>query len=267
MMMTGHVSVRFDPLGRWRLRWPAEPSRRVVSGAGPLLGGAVLPGAARQPVRFDNRPGEAGWLCHNVDTVTALADAQLRDVVAVPRRGGRYRMWGTFEVDTAVGPAADGGALAFWQAATRAFGPLPWPAVQVVLAPLDEPLGLSFPGVVLLAERLLATPLRARWLYLAHELVHQWLGNTVRFAPGSVAQWEAWVDAVTWHLAETVAYPQAGPAYRAVYRGYLDAGGELAARGRRVLAFRQRIENGEVALAALGPPQGPRYGREERVAC
>jgi hypothetical protein len=217
-------------------------------------------------VRFDNRPTAANWLCHNVGTLARLDDPELRDLFAVPRGAGGYRLWGRFG-RAAGGCGAEPGLASFWRAAVDAFGPLPWPAVQVVVGPLEEPLGLSFPGAVLLADRLLASPLRARWLYLAHELIHQWLGNAVRFAEGSAEAGEAWVDAVTWHLAEGCAGPAAGRAYRGVYERYQGAGGELAARGLRVVDRRQRIRAGDIDLAALCPPGRPRHRREEWTPC
>jgi hypothetical protein len=278
MARVGRVSISCDSADRLTVTIPAGGGgSRTVLVTGPLIAGLVgdgtgwpgLPELRRTPLEVRNAPPADGWLGHNVDVLAALADAELGELVAIPRATAGYTRWGTFHVGAATrsaasraaadrvaasGPAAGYGLDRFWALATAVLGPVPWADVRIVVGPHDSPLGLSFPGLVLLSYRLFGSPRRARWLYLTHELVHQWLGNSVRFPPTMTDEWEGWVDAVTWLLAQQSGGPAVGAAFRTLFNRYLTAGGELAERGRRVLACRAALDAGMVTLADLRPP-------------
>jgi hypothetical protein len=96
---------------------------------------------------------------------------------------------------------------AVWSWLLRNFGILPWGYVELLTARELNPKGLSLPGTVCIDRTMIdASPLTGRFLYLVHELIHQWFGNLVRFDVPE-GRWEPWIDALACYALQRAVTP------------------------------------------------------------
>ncbi|THV28348.1 M1 family metallopeptidase [Glycomyces paridis] len=177
---------------------------------------------------------------HNLDALARLGDPRVGELVALPAGDGGFTARARFGGDG--GCDRDWARLAeAWRRCTDRFGALDWD-VAVYSSDHEWPRALAFPGVVLVSDRLDVEAAGTQWLYLLHELLHQWFGGLVRFAPD--AAWEAWVDAIAWTVAAEVLGDRADTVYAAVYERQIRTGEPaLAERGALVLAARRALRD------------------------
>lgn len=76
------------------------------------------------------------------------------------------------------------------RAFTKAYGPYPFGELEVVQAALTQFLGVEYPGIVLIEQRLYEQNNQGFETTVAHEVAHQWWYGLV----GNDAQGEAWLD-------------------------------------------------------------------------
>jgi len=83
-------------------------------------------------------------------------------------------------------------------------GPYPFAGFAIVASP--QPVGLGFPGLTYVSERILPLPFM-RWRSLAHEVAHNWWGNGVGvdYATGN------WAEGLTTFMADYGLAEAAGP--------------------------------------------------------
>lgn len=106
-----------------------------------------------------------------------------------------------------------------WRVMNQHMGPLPWPYVDIVRTPLVSkglPRALSVPGAVLLDPSLRKAPLSEKWLYISHELVHQWLGGMVRIGSVHGRDWEAVCEGLAHRVSQELLGPVAASAFSAL---------------------------------------------------
>ncbi|MCC2335092.1 hypothetical protein [Cellulomonas wangsupingiae] len=195
-------------------------------------------GAADLRAHLVGHPSRGGSLT-NVSVLHTLGDPRLADVAVVPCGRLRTNEVARFRTDgtPGTGYALEPDVHAVWCGLLEALGPLPWDEVVVVASGLEWPRALAFPGLVLLADELLASPGKLRWVYLVHELVHQWLGGLVR-TQGSRDDAAEWVtDALALAVLRRVRPVQARALTRVHERARESGPTELAERGRQVLAL------------------------------
>lgn len=110
------------------------------------------------------------------------------------------------------GPYAD-----LWQRFQITLGPLPWPRVDILRAPLSK-LGLaqavSVPGAILLDHSLKSRPLTEKWLYISHEMCHQWIGGMMRLGPKHSSTWEAACEGIAQRISEEVLGSRSAEVFR-----------------------------------------------------
>ncbi|WP_416485585.1 hypothetical protein [Streptomyces sp. CL12] len=238
---------------------------RVVHGDGTgyttdlLLGGPATEdapvGGSSLRVVASSPPADSAWAHHNLRVAEYVRDLRLGEVVAVRAADPSYSWWARFTPGArSTGAPADDRLLAgVWADMTRLFGALPWGHVDVLLGDHAWPRGVSFPGIVLLSAELVERqPRAARYVYLVHELLHQWFGNLGTLPPAQHEACEAYVDALTWKLACDRLPPRAGAAYRELFAGYAQHGSDgLGRRGAEAAAYRDLLDDGRL-IRVLG---------------
>jgi hypothetical protein len=141
----------------------------------------------------------------NVRALELLADPRLSEVVLVPFASAPLLgVLGT----GAAGIGEEPQLVALLELLTELLGPLPWHSIEVVAARTEYADATSRPGVVTIDPRLVGRPHELRWLYLSHELVHQWIGGALRLGPRHARAWEDVVE----RLAHAAAVQVLGPA-------------------------------------------------------
>jgi hypothetical protein len=109
------------------------------------------------------------------------------------------------------------------------YGAYPLAELEVVQAALTQFLGMEYPGVVLIEQKLYRNPDRGLETTIAHEIAHQWWYSQV----GNDAQGEAWLDEGLASYSQAVYYeavgkPQAAADeiqfFRGIFRSARDAG-------------------------------------------
>lgn len=159
----------------------------------------------------------------NARALSLLADATVGDLLALAEQDSGLIL-GRFGQDSPQGLAGEKDMTQVWDILVEGLGPLPWPAVTVLAVPAHHPRGLSLPGVVLVDRSLVDRPLTLRWLYVVHELVHQWLGNAVLLPSGHAATAEPLVDALAVGVATSVLPPSARGAFVRQAEAYAGSG-------------------------------------------
>lgn len=137
--------------------------------------------------------GEAGdGSVTNAEALWSVSDPRESELIRLPAEA--VQMLGTFTSSGShEGIAADAELVELWGLMTDELGSLPWARVRLVAvdrARWGVPRAMSVPGMVLFDHELLERPLTWRWLYLTHELAHQWIGGTFRFGPAYRSAWE-----------------------------------------------------------------------------
>jgi hypothetical protein len=143
----------------------------------------------------------------NVAALESLADPRLSEVVLIPWAGAP--LLGVLG-QGAMGLGEEAPVAALLELLTELLGPLPWHSIEVVAAPSPYADATSRPGIITIAPRLVGRPLELRWLYLAHELVHQWIGGALRLGPRHSQAWEDVVE----RLAHAACVRVLGPSSR-----------------------------------------------------
>jgi hypothetical protein len=217
---------------------------------GGTTGRDARPGDAPARVAVAEQPASTAWDVENIRILSHLADVRLGELCAVPAGHPDVRRWGRFTPAGGVeGDLATDRTLATaWPLLLDRFGALPWGHVDVVLGDQLWPRGVSFPGVVLLSADLVRrAPLAGRYLYLPHELTHQWIGNLAVVPEDRRAEAEALVDAIARLLTCRCLPAAARQAYLDLYAAYrtLPESG-LAQRGELVENYHPRLERGEL---------------------
>jgi hypothetical protein len=233
---------------------PAAGSPRPALVTGVLLGGLpaeISPHRAEWlPVEVGREPAPGHWLAHNLGLTTTIGDIRLGEVVALPAGDPGYRRWGAARAEgtVVIEDQQDRHLGTVWRLLQDRYGPLPWGSVDLVVADHEWPRAVSFPGIVILADSLVRRKgAAARYLYLVHELVHQWLGNLLPAEPGRARELEATVDAVAWQLVEDALPRPISSAFDRLFDDYRASPvPDLAERGVRTVAARD-------ALRAAGP--------------
>ncbi|WP_030159717.1 hypothetical protein [Glycomyces sp. NRRL B-16210] len=179
---------------------------------------------------------------HNLDALARLADPRTGELLAVPHGDHgfahrvRFRSDGGYEGDPAWSRLA-----AAWRHCLAEFGPLDWD-VEVYSSRHDWPRALSLPGAVLISHRLQPAAVGTQWLYVLHELLHQWFGARLRLSPATHARWEAWIDAIAWTIAVRVLGDEADQIYATVYKRQTSADDPgIADRASLVLDLRRTL--------------------------
>jgi hypothetical protein len=198
----------------------------------------VAPGCA-VAVRGD---GEDGSHVHNLAALRVLGEVTADEVVFVGRHRSHLRLGslatsGTSDLGGAAGPLVG----RVWARMVATLPPLPWREVIVVRGQGRWPRAFAVPGAVVLNPAIDLDRPATTLLYLAHELVHQWLGGLVR-RPGDATThelMEATVEAVAWFLVEAE-IPQAEAAYRDLFGRYRGIDG-LARRAELVVGLRDGL--------------------------
>jgi hypothetical protein len=170
----------------------------------------------------------------NLEALNRLGSLTAADVVVLPASDVPSSTVAEFAL------TGDGSGLAVesdldgaWRLLRETFGQLPWPRVRVVSIARSWPRALSFPGIVFLSRSLESTPLTMRWLYLVHELVHQWLGNTILVNDDGREVSELLVEAIAAGVARDVlGGASAGVLAAQAHRYGASAAPDLRARGR-----------------------------------
>lgn len=192
---------------------------------------------------------------HNIAALARLPDPRLSEFVWIPESTPGFKDLYWFDPTGAVNGSdpVDSALTDAWDLCNSLFGRLEWP-VRVLASPHEWPRAVSYPGLVLISEFLPPAALTTRWLYLLHELLHQWFGAVIRFPSDSHQLWEACVDAVTWCVAESVLGASSTPAYEALYRRYAASGNpDLVRRADWVHEARKDIMGaGSLAAHPLG---------------
>lgn len=211
-----------------------------------LLGGPPdeLPVLAElAPVTTTRQPELRHWPVHNLRVSETVRDFRLGETVALHAADLSYHHWGQAADVLDLDGDIDTGLTPVWRQLLEYFGPLPWSYVDIVVGGHEWPKGVSFPGTVVVTQDLRRTKSGAtRYLYLVHELVHQWLGNLLLISPQSAQWWEAYVDAITWYVVEEAVSPTTGPVFRTLFQAYQRSpSAELATRGRYALEHYARL--------------------------
>jgi hypothetical protein len=282
-MAAASASIRFSPDAvEWTCLWNeavGHPPRRLDS-AGTLIGGAAAeaggePGSpplesiidAPTPLPADR------WSSTNLGSPWTPADLRWGEAVAIAAGDGRCELFGSAGSDGVmrVEGLPDARISAVWSWLLAEYGSLPWDHVDVVAVEGLRPLGVSFPAVVCIDATTLRLSLTGRFLYLVHELVHQWFGNLLRFETED-ARWEAWIDALARRATRTALSPAVDPVFERLNQRYRDSGvPELVERGRRAAAYhRILMDDADTAaewsrLSAAGAASIRRHGRRLTV--
>ncbi|MFI1798862.1 hypothetical protein ACH427_16150 [Streptomyces sp. NPDC020379] len=221
-----------------------------------LLGGPAgeLPACAEQAsVITIRQPEPRHWPVHNMRVLDAARDFRLGETVALPAADSSHHHWGQAAGALTLDGTTDNTLTQVWRHLLDQFGPLPWSYVDIVMGSHEWPKGISFPGTVVVTEDLYRTKSAAtRYLYLVHELVHQWLGNLLLIPPRDAQWWEAYVDAITWYVVEEAVSLAAGPIFHSLFTAYQSSpSAELATRGRYALHHHAHLrEQGGLATVA-----------------
>ncbi|MDX3235938.1 hypothetical protein PV392_09615 [Streptomyces sp. ME03-5709C] len=301
--MAAAASIRFSPdAPEWTLQWSdsADDVPRRMDRAGTMLGGTAFP-SATDPLGGSPTGPVAGpasgpaadppappldavlvppsllrrelWSSTNLCGPVGLPDLRVGEAVAIAAADSRFVSYGTAEADGVVHveDRVDAHLTAIWTWLLGEFGSLPWDRVDIFAVEGLCPRGVSFPGIVCLDGETLRRSLTGRFLYLVHELIHQWFGNVVRFAPEDTG-WESWIDALAWHTARTVLSPSVDGAFERLNVRYTRSDApELVDRGLRTARYQRLLRNDTDAwaawsrLAAAGAAALPTAGRRIRV--
>ncbi len=110
------------------------------------------------------------------------------------------------------------------------YGTYPLAELEVVQVALTQFLGMEYPGVVLIEQRLYANPGRDLETTIAHEVAHQWWYSQV----GNDAQGEAWLDEGLASYAQVAYYEAIGAPTQAEdeLQFFRDTFGRARAAGR-----------------------------------
>ncbi|MFD7235995.1 hypothetical protein ACFWAT_11875 [Streptomyces syringium] len=211
-----------------------------------LLGGPPdeLPAHAELAlVVTTGRPDSIHWPVHNLRVLDAVRDLRLGETVVLPAADPAHHLWGRAAGDLVLDRTTDTALTPVWRCLLEQFGPLPWTYVDIVVGVHEWPKGISFPGTVVVTQDLRRTKSAAtRYLYLVHELVHQWLGNLLLIPPQAAQWWEACVDAITWYVVEEAVSSAVSPVFRALFADYQQSpSAELATRGRYALQHHAQL--------------------------
>jgi aminopeptidase N len=118
-----------------------------------------------------------------------VAGKQLNQISVTTEDGIQLNQWftpGAAEVNAEIALKIAKQALKIFQSE---FGPYPYKELDMVAVPLDNALGVEYPGLVLLQDGLYQTPdeYNTFAIVIAHEIAHQWwynlIGNDVYEAP------------------------------------------------------------------------------------
>jgi len=186
-----------------------------------------------------------------------LAVGETLDMVA----GQSFEWYGAATSDgvVCIGGRQDQELGAVWSWLLRTFGILPWGAVELLTARELNPKGLSLPGTVCVDRTMIdASPLTGRFLYLVHELIHQWFGNLVRFDVPE-GRWEPWIDGLACYALQRVVTPSIRSVFDRLSARYMgSAVPELRERGMRTdrchtaLGADDSVLGSWIELAAIG---------------
>jgi Peptidase family M1 domain len=115
------------------------------------------------------------------------------------------------------------------RAFTKAYGPYPFGELEIVQAALTNFLGVEYPGVVLIEQRLYEQNSRGLETTVAHEVAHQWWYGLV----GNDAQGEAWLDEGLASFSQLIYYRSLGDTAQAAreLQGFRDSYNALRNRG------------------------------------
>jgi hypothetical protein len=242
-----YASLHFDDQG-CVVEVGSGPARRMPLLVGGPVGSAAHSGDEWIRVARVRQVPLDGWAADNLHILGHLSDVRLGELCAVPAGFPGFRHWGRFTANGVEGGlSADRTLNAVWSSLLDRFGALPWQHVDIVLGDHQWPRGVSFPGFVLLAGEIVdRIPLAGRYVYLTHELVHQWLGNLGVLPEEQKAESEALVDAVARLLTCQNLPASARGAYQSLYRAYQTSSvAELVSRGDLVEAYYPVLEQGE----------------------
>jgi hypothetical protein len=210
----------------------AEPVR-VVAGIGGELGGHP-PDTA---ITIGDTSIMDGVVAHNLNAPRLLPDPRLGEVLIAASATDTLLV--RLPAGRPAGPSGLGDRFdEAWRHLVGLFGALPWPVPVVIGAGHEWPRAMSFPGAILLSPAMTPVGARTVWLYLVHELIHQWFGNLARIGEDDLPTWEAGLDAIAWVVAEQVLGPEVTSVFTATYERYLGSTAELRRRGELVLEIR-----------------------------
>jgi hypothetical protein len=167
----------YSDAARYTVEVTADPAL-VTAATGIMVSREIVNGRAVS--RYESGPAREFFLIHSpAFTVTSqVVDGTQVNAYTLP--GG----------ETAV-PAALRVAAAALQTYNQRFGPYPYTEFDLVAAPLNIAVGVEYPGIVLIAEQLFASPGDPTFSsVIAHELAHQWWYNVV----GSDVSEDPWMD-------------------------------------------------------------------------
>lgn len=180
------------------------------------------------------------WAHHNLRVLARVPDLRLGEVVAVRVCDPSVHWWGRFTLagPPSGHPAGDHLLADIWADMVHLLGELPWEYVDVLIGDHSWPRGVSFPGAVLLSAELLDRQPRAmRYVYLVHELVHQWFGNLALLPQEEREACESRVDALAWKLAGDRLPRRAAPAFQQLFDRYEQGNQGYEQRGAEAKAY------------------------------
>lgn len=92
------------------------------------------------------------------------------------------------------------GILPVWNDIVTSFPPLPWEETRVFQVDRKWPKGLAVPGAITFANNMDVSKPNLAYLYLIHELLHQWLGGVIAVSNDKIIHFkmEAIIDALSW---------------------------------------------------------------------
>lgn len=268
-----------DPV---RLGEPAQVRIRV---GGRWQRSALLGPQGRGTTAGDARVGVVGTASpaavHNLHALPYLGDPVRADLFHLPpaERGAPRLVLLRSTGGGEAGAPVDARVVAAWDALIALLGPVPWPDVEVRVVDGLDSLAISLPGMILVHPDLCDQPLRLSWLYLVHELAHQWLGGlTVIRADAAVV--ESLVDVLALRIVTGVLGEAAAAPVLATHRRGLGSGPpDVRDRSATVLAqwerdrglgvtrwARAEVDAGHTALERTGRRHALDIGDRERWA-
>lgn len=110
--------------------------------------------------------------------------------------------------------------IILWESLIKRFPILPWPKVTIARGSWSWPKAISVPGMILV-NRTFELDLPSVYLYLVHELIHQWIGclTIINDCPAHHDSNEAFVDALAWHICSS-ANPRVDQVFQRLYARY-----------------------------------------------